>query len=380
MKAAILKILELQAEGKISKEQAAELLAVLADQAREKNGAATGTETHSAPSEGAPGPRGDSTGGFNATAALHDMVDAAIGVGATVGRAATVLGGELANMVHRAEGGNSVTLSKVDEPSGDAFTFRGNTFNVSRVSHLVFNQAQVHDNVINASKMAHLSVTRGRFSQCTVAGSSMSHVAIEGLASDALATEVAEGGKERQGVPPTGLHAVTFNASKFTRVSLAGGSVLEATAFQAAAVKQWSLTENSAIRNSKFNNANLADVTLQRASLQNVTVERSGLQVLALRDVTLEDVLVSGAGGHSITVAGGTWKNVKIWRQMGGNDCLLEESRFENCTLTNCEFSGCTFRRTTLRGLNLTGITVRNVDFTGMVLETDEAFRQAAGM
>src|SRR5438477_11208641 len=118
MKAAILKILQLQEEGKLTKEQAAELLTVLADQARERDGAASGSHTQSAPSEGAPGPRGDSGcgpgggggGGFNPTAALHDMVDAAIGVGATVGRAATVLGGELANMVHRSDAGNSVTL------------------------------------------------------------------------------------------------------------------------------------------------------------------------------------------------------------------------------------------------------------------------------
>ncbi len=66
MKAAILKILEMQEEGKITKEQAAELLAVLADQAREKNGAAKGVDTQSAPSEGAPGPRGDWTGSTGA--------------------------------------------------------------------------------------------------------------------------------------------------------------------------------------------------------------------------------------------------------------------------------------------------------------------------
>jgi len=31
------------------------------------------------------------------------------------------------------------------------------------------------------------------------------------------------------------------------------------------------------------------------------------------------------------------------------------------------------------RNLNLSGLTVRNVDFTGMTLESDEAFRKAAG-
>lgn len=386
MKAAILKILQLQEEGVINQEQAAELLAALADQAREKDGAAG---TGSAPSEGAPGPRGDSPpgpaacgtgGGFNATATLHDMVDAAIGVGATVGRAATVLGGELVHMVHRDEGGNTVTLSKVDGPSGDAYTFRGNTFNVSKVSHMVFNQAQVTDNAVNASKVAHLLITRGRFSQCTVAGSSISHVTIEGTATDALAPQVGAGEAGARWVPPTGLQAVTFNATKFSRVSLAGGSVVESTTFQAAAVKQWSLTEGAAIRNSKFNDSSISEVTLQQASLQNVTVERSALQVVSLRGVTLENTVISATRGHSITLAGGAWKGVRIGRQMGGKESWLEEARFENCTLTDCEFTGCTFRRTTLRGVTLAGKTVRNVDFTGMVIESEEAFRQAAGV
>jgi uncharacterized protein YjbI with pentapeptide repeats len=390
MKAAILKILQLQEEGKLTKEQAAELLTVLADQARERDGAATGAQ--SAPSEGAPGPRGDSgcwgaipkSSSFNATAALHDMVDAAVGVGATVGRAATVLGGELANMVHRQEAGNAVTLSKVEAPAGEAFTFRGNTFNVSKVSHLDFNQAQFTGNVVNASKMAHLSITNGRFVQCTLAGSSVSHVTIEGLATEALAAggdAPAEGAAAAgEGVPATGMQAVTFNGSKFARVTLAAGSVLEATAFQAAAVKEWTLADGSSIRDSKFNDSNLGGLSMERAHFQAVTVERSHVQTLTARDVTLENTLISGARGFDVTLAGGAWKDVRICRQMGGNENVLEETRFENCALTGCEFAGCTFRRTTLRGVNLSGITVRNVDFTGRVMESAEAFRQAAGI
>jgi hypothetical protein len=61
MKAEILKILEMQNDGKLTKDQAAELLAILADQAREKYDGATGTQ--GAPSrDAAPGPRGGPRG------------------------------------------------------------------------------------------------------------------------------------------------------------------------------------------------------------------------------------------------------------------------------------------------------------------------------
>ena len=65
---------------------------------------------------------------------------------------------------------------------------------------------------------------------------------------------------------------------------------------------------------------------------------------------------------------------------IGGRECVIAESTFDNCELTGCEFAGCTFRRTTFRNLKLTGLTVRNVDFTGLTLETEADFRNAAGM
>ena len=148
MKAEILEILRMQEQGKLTREQAAELLAALADQAREK-GARRGTAgggggTQGTPSEGGPGPQGGGAHSPNggrgrgqsspASAAIHEIVDAAIGMGVTVGRAATVWGGELVNMVHRDDGANSVTLSKVDPPGGAGFVFRSNSSSICPAS------------------------------------------------------------------------------------------------------------------------------------------------------------------------------------------------------------------------------------------------------
>jgi uncharacterized protein YjbI with pentapeptide repeats len=399
MKAEILKILQLQEEGKLTQEQAAELLAILADQAREK---ATETAPPGSPSDspnmpspgqgGAPGPRGgskDKSFAASSAAAIHGLVDTAIGVGATIGRAASVFGGEVANMVHRDQGGNSVTLSKVDAPAGENYSFRGNTINVSKISHIVLHEAQVNGNTFNASKVAHLDITRGRFSQCNVSGSSVSNVSITGPETAALAPAAPSiaGGEAPAGVPPVlaltaGLRSVTFNASKFSRVHVEGASVLETSTLQAAAVKDWSL-KASALRDSKINDAHVAGLALEQAEVRGLVIERCHIQGLKALGATLDNVTLSGIRAVDVKFAGGAWREVKIAREaaaLGGRECQMQESIFENCELTDCDFAGCTFRRTTLRNLKLTGTSVRNVDFTGMTLENETDFRRAAGI
>jgi len=381
MKAEILNILRMQQDGKLTQDQAAELLAVLADQAREKDAAST----QNAPTGEAPGPRGKpepgpADRGFNvaaASAAFHGLIDTAMGVGATVGRAATVWGTEFLQMVHRDEGGNSVTLSKVDSPHGDGFSFRDNTINVSKVSDLNFSQAQISGNTINASKVSHLAVTRGRFVQCNISGSSLGSVTIEGPA-EAIVAGTGEG------TVPTGIRAVTFNASKFARVRISGSSTLETCTIQATAAKDWVLTENASLKDSRINDSHVAGMHLERTAAATLCIERSNIQSLVCRDAALESVTFSGVRFSDVTITGGRWTRVKFHREpassLGGRETFVNESTFENCTLTDCDFAGCTFRRTTLRNLNLTGISIRNIDFTAMKLETQEDFRRAAGI
>ena len=383
MKAEILKILQLQEEGKLTRDQAAELLAILADQAREKTGeTAPPPKVPSEGTGGAPGPRGGSDSGSfaaSSSAAIHGLVDTAIGVGSTIGRVASVFGGEVVNMVHRDEGGNSVTLSKVDAPAGEAYAFNANTINVSKISNLTLHQAEVTGNTVNASKIAHLDITRGRFTQCNVSGSSLSNVTIAGPLPSETAALTTPGG---EGVPTAGIRGVTFNASKFSRIHLLGASALEVSTIQAAAVKDWTLT-GSTLRESKMNDANVAGLALEQSAVTGLMIERAHVQGLKATGATLEQVTLSGLRVSDLKITGGTWNDVKIRREaasIGGRDCLISETTFDNCTLTGCEFAGCTFRRTTLRNLKLAGLAVRNVDFTGLTLESEEAFRRAAGL
>jgi uncharacterized protein YjbI with pentapeptide repeats len=377
MKAEILQILQMQKDGKLTQDQAAELLAMLADPAREKD--------RSTERQGAQGPQAaarEAGGGMSSAAAatLHSLVDTAVSVGATVGRAATVWGGELVGMVHREESGNTLTLSKVEPPAGDGYTFKSNAFNVSKVSRLTLNGSEFANNTVNASDLSHVTLTRGRLSQCNFASSSVSRVTVEGPPAPGGGDLVAAGS-----VLLGGIRGSTFNATKFVRVRLAEGSQLEACTFQAAVVKELDLTGGAVVRDGRVNGSTLTASRFEGGTAAGLTVERSTVQGLAVKGAALDGVTLQCTRVAETTVTGGTWTNVKFRRDAlglgsGGRDSSLQEATFEDCTLTDCDFVGCTFRRTTLRGVRLTGVTVRNVDFTGLTLESEAAFRAAAGV
>src|ERR1700744_3628844 len=179
MKDQILKILAMQEEGKLTRDQAAEILAVLADGAREKN--------EQSPPRGVPRPEGEgccgASGGSGAggSGAFKEFVDKVTEMGTKVGHSATVWGGELMNTVHRDEGGNSVTLSKMEVPTtGEGGAMRGNVLSLSKMGRVTLTRGELANNVLTASKFSRIEVTDGKFVQCDVSGSSLTEIAVVG--------------------------------------------------------------------------------------------------------------------------------------------------------------------------------------------------------
>ena len=393
MKEQILQILQMERDGKLTQEQAAELLAMLADQARER------PSVSMPPEQGAPGPQGAGGGsgsgreerksGFPANAAvtIQSLVDSAVGLGTTVGRAATVLATEIAQTVHREQAGNTITLSKVEEPRGDRYVFKANSMNVSKVSAITLNDAEFSSNSINASRIAHVEVTRGRFSQNDIAGSSLHQIQIEGVAATDGAP--ADPGSltlatASNGLPLGLLRGATFNASKVARVKILAGSALDACMVMTSVVKDLELTGRSVLRDSKVIDSVMHDTKVGESTLANLAIERTQMQGLVVKESTLEKVGLHSTRADNLTILHSSLVNTRFRRfalgsGVGSRESLITEMTIDQCTLRDCDFLGCTFRRTTFRNLNLSGLTVRNVDFTGMTLESDEAFRKAAG-
>ncbi|MGN6371052.1 MAG: pentapeptide repeat-containing protein [Phycisphaerae bacterium] len=278
MKDHILKILEMQEEGKLTREQAAELLAALADGAREKK------EQYNT---GAPRPEGEggvcgcgggAAGG--APGAFKEFVEKVTEVGASVGRSATVWGGEVMNAVHREEGGNSVTLSKMEAPTvgggGEGSVFTGNVLSMSKMGRVELTRGELARNVFTASKFSRVEITDGKFVQSDVNGSALTEIAVT-------------------------------------------GSVVRAVVFTGVKCARWRLEGNSA----------LDGCTVQASSLKGITFGGGSLRGVVMTGCSISDLTVK-----QTTVSGGKWSDCKV------DGLLLENCELENCQFVGCVMRG----------------------------------------
>lgn len=147
MKEEILRILELEKQGKLTTEQAAELLAALADHRAEPAGApqaAAAGPSVEAPFAPPPAPpfssprfatmRGVvSTGGVVIADAVQAAVKSAM------------------NAVHHKDGENGITMSRYEPPTLDASVYADNSINVSQFSRVQLTRSRLCGNNLQAA-------------------------------------------------------------------------------------------------------------------------------------------------------------------------------------------------------------------------------------
>jgi uncharacterized protein YjbI with pentapeptide repeats len=344
MKDEILTILRMHAEGKLTEAQAAELLAVLADSGSGEKA------TPGSGGPGAPGPRGPA-------ATFNRLVNTVAGVGTHVGQAAEVWSSQVLNLIHRGDGGNSITLSKVELPAGEAPVFERNVINVSTLTKLELRRSAMSNNSINASKLTRITITDGKFSQCELSGSSFDEVTIDG----------------------GGIRGASFIGSKCQRLSMAGGSTLDGCTVQSSSMRDWKMTSGAELRESWLTGSSSSGVTLEQSVLKGLKIEHSSVNELAVRESKLDKVVISGCKVSATTISGCTWTNMTLRREMARSGSL-DGTTFEKCEWTDCEFVGCDFRGATVRNVSLSGTVLRGIDFSGKSIDGVEAFREAAGL
>lgn len=169
MRAEIQKILEMQASGKISQEQAAELLSALIEPLAEKTDA---KDTHN-PQDLSPEFSTEKLGEF-----IEHLVQGALK--GKIGTMAGKFGAAKIKISDDGAEGNRVNASKFTMPEGEDFEFTDNDINLSEISELKMSEgSEFSDNRLQASTLAHVGLRASMMTDTTLNGSSWDGVTLD---------------------------------------------------------------------------------------------------------------------------------------------------------------------------------------------------------
>ncbi len=389
----IQKVLELNKAGKLTDDQAADLLTELSEKSSSRGPA----QAEPAPVQPEQGPSFSASGSGAASATLdrgsiedlvRDVVGAALkGLGAARehGEAAeTEKSGEdeaghespwnrhhdhWNRKRHHHRGrwmhgcrDNHAHLSRVVEPKGESFEFADNQMHLSSVTEITLNRAQMKDNSINASRISRLTIEDGRMLDCQVHGSSV----------DTLSLQASQ------------LEDSSFHGSKWTRVSLENGSVMKDCELNGSAIKELKLASATTWNNVEANGSHISEVTVEGSLFHDVEMNGVSFSEVRFQGCKLHDFKIQGlsvrkssfvnADLHDVGfgVEGG-WKSWLSGSKAGG----LDGVQIENCKLSDIRFVGCRFNRVIIRNVTLSDQKFRDIVLSDQVIDGNEAFLAA---
>ena len=338
MKEQIQHVLRMNKEGKLTDEQAAELLAELArpDGPRgEERGWARGGILEPLVSK------------MNAT--LKSALDSAFAWDDGVrGQGEGWTG---------SSGRNSIHMSRFDYPQGKDIVFSGNVVRMSSVKDMRMDRSALEDNTIDMSKVDDLRLKDARFKDCEIRASSLDEWHLD----DSI------------------LEAVSVQGSRAADFQVTGGSELRKARIQGASLKDLRLAEGTKARELLINGSALSGIRLVRSELSDSEIQNASLADLSLegcrtRNLMLRSVSVKRAAFLDCILAEVVFSSEEKWavRKHG-----LKDIRFEGCSFEKVSFADCRLADCVLKNVTLTDKRFRNLDLAGLRIDGTDAFLKA---
>lgn len=278
MREEILKILEMQASGKLTPEQATELIVAL-----NEGDAATKTQTDGTQKSEEP------AAGFSSefsTDNLGEFIQRII-QGAIQGKIGTVKGkfGPAKVKFSDEDGeGNRINASKIEMPKGDDFEFRNNHINLSSVTGLEMeHSSEFCDNRIQASTLNSLHLSTAIVTDVSINGSSLDNIKIE----DSELTDL------------------KFSGCKITRLELKDDCT-------------WS--------DAQFNGCTIKEARFEGGELSDIQWHGTAFAKSHWKSVLMSDLQIHGSQFQDCHL----------------EDCEFSDAKFRGCRFVNCEIKDVT--------------------------------------
>jgi uncharacterized protein YjbI with pentapeptide repeats len=342
MKEQIQQVLKMNKEGKLTDEQAAELLAELARPESKRGGRADWDR-----------------GGIldplvsKMSETLRSALDTAFSWDEGAG------GQGQGQAWDGPSGRNSIHMSRFDYPEGKDIAFTGNVIRMSSVKDLRMDRSEMAGNTIDMSKADDLRLKDSKLKDCEIRASSVDDWHLDGCVLEALAVQGSRVA-DLQGTGGSALRQVRIQGSSLKDLRLAEGSRTEDLLINGSSLSGLRLSR-SELRGSEIRNSSFADFALHGCRAERLMLRSLSAKQAAFADCVLTDVAFS---------AEGKWG----WKKHGLKDVRFEGCAFEKVVFADCRFSDCVIRNVTLRDRRF-----RDLDLAGLRIDGTEAFLKAIG-
>jgi uncharacterized protein YjbI with pentapeptide repeats len=341
MKEQIQQVLKMNKEGKLTDEQAAELLAELA-KPDAKRGAGRDWERG--------GILEPLVSKVNET--LRSALDSAFawdeGARGYQGEAWTGPSGR-----------NSIHMSRFDYPEGKDIVFAGNVIRMSSVKDLRMERSGMEGNTIDMSKADDLRLKDARLKDCEIRASSLDDWHLDGAV----------------------LEAISVQGSRVADLQGSGGSEARKARIQGASLKDLRIAEGTRVRDLLVNGSSLSGLRLARTELEASEILNSALADFSLAGCRARNLMIRSLSAKHAAFADCALTDVVFaaeakwaWKKHG-----LKDVRFEGCTFGKVLFADCRLADCEIRNVALEDRRFRNLDLAGLRIDGTEAFLKAVG-
>jgi uncharacterized protein YjbI with pentapeptide repeats len=256
-------------------------------------------------------------------------------------------------------GRNSIHMSRFDYPEGRDILFTDNAVRMSSMKGLRLERSEMAGNTIDMSKADDLRLKDAKMKDCEIRASSVDDWHIEGSLLQAVSVQGSRVG-DFQCVGGSELRKARFQGASLKEMRLADGSQVQDLLIQGASVSVFRLIR-AELREAEIHNSSLVDMALERCQARNLMLRSLSARQASFLDCALTDVVFSSEAKWS-------WKKN-----------VLKDVRFEGCDFAKVLFADCRLSDCVIKNVALDDRRFRGLDLAGLRIDGTEAFLQAIG-
>lgn len=259
---------------------------------------------------------------------------------------------------------NVNVMSRLHEPEGEGYTCRDNNFTVSKLDVLHLMNSRLCDNELHASAIKDISIENGEFNGNEMRGSSIKDL---NISSGAVSNCQLNGAQLAEVTIDNGkIDDCALNGAQLRDINIDASNLTESN-FNGVKVNDLKITDGSTVNELKMNGVKCRDLTIASSRVDALRFNGMNIESCHCQESAISHV---------------QFRN-KDWKDMIGRDSIpaptLHDLHLDHFNAEHVEFINCNFENTVFRNCGIASLKFVGVDFSGLTLESEAAFVELAG-